>query len=181
MFVSISKHSTLKVDSKNARQTFMFTRVCVCVCVGTVSWVSLSCVRCSAQNGPIRPPSILSSLFFFTVCLSGCLTVLFVCSYFVVRLQLALSGLCSIYLIKTQFIAALTIFLLRTFVVLVLILVVVVVVVVAVAVIVVLFVSTFFLFFPHWLWCSLLFVFFCFLCVFMCVYLLFPFHIGFLY
>jgi len=181
MFVSISKHSTLKVDSKNARQTFMFTRVCVCVC-------GYRFLGQSVMREVLGPKWLYSTPFyspfsflFHSVCLSGCLTVLFVCSYFVVRLQLALSGLCSIYLIKTQFIAALTIFLLRTFVVLVLILVVVVVVVVAVAVIVVLFVSTFFLFFLHWLWCSLLFVFFCFLCVFMCVYLLFPFHIGFLY
>lgn len=150
--------------------------VCVCVSVCAVTWVSLSCVNYFALlshslllfSCPPPTPCVLLFtlasflLFFYSPVILSAL-------YFVVRLQLALNGLCSIYLIKTQFIAALTIFPLRTL---------------AVTVIcccyfcyccccccwcccVVLFVSSFllhFCLFPHWLWCCSCCL-FCLLCL----------------
>lgn len=98
-------------------------RVCVCGCLfapllGSVchAWITspwFPIPFCSlAAHPPLRvsfcsllPPSLC--LFFYSPVILSAL-------YFVVRLQLALNGLCSIYLIKTQFIAALTIFPLRT-------------------------------------------------------------------
>lgn len=101
-------------------------RVCVCVCLRRYLGQSvmrellalLSCFFLLLFS--CLPPSALPPLRYASP------LVILSALYFVVRLQLALNGLCSIYLIKTQFIAALTIFPLRTLAVTVVCVVVVV-------------------------------------------------------